>query len=113
MAELRTLQSCPGILRPRLYRDVPQPAENNSMALPDQRLLPATWNFMLAARARGLGTCWTTLHRYYEKEAAALLGIPYEEVMQVALIPVAYTLGTTFRPAHRHPIERVLHWNRW
>src|SRR2546427_8267406 len=25
-------------------------------------ILPATWSFMLAARARGLGTAWTTLH---------------------------------------------------
>jgi nitroreductase len=76
-------------------------------------ILPATWSFMLAARARGLGTCWTTLHLYHEREAATILGIPYEQVMQVALIPVAYTQGTTFRPALRHPVERVMHWNHW
>jgi nitroreductase len=76
-------------------------------------ILPATWSFMLAARARGLGTCWTTLHLYHEREAAAILGIPYEQVMQVALIPVAYTQGTTFRPAARHPVERVIHWDHW
>jgi nitroreductase len=76
-------------------------------------ILPATWSFMLAARARGLGTCWTTLHLYHEREAAAVLGIPYDQVMQVALIPVAYTQGTAFRPAPRHPAERVMHWNHW
>jgi nitroreductase len=76
-------------------------------------ILPATWSFMLAARARGLGTCWTTLHLYHEREAAAILGIPYDQVMQVALIPVAYTQGTAFRPAPRHPVEKVMHWNRW
>src|SRR6266852_2002872 len=57
-------------------------------------LLPAAWSFMLAARARGLGTCWTTIHLYYEKEAADVLGIPYEKIVQAALIPITHTLGT-------------------
>ncbi len=74
---------------------------------------PATWSFMLAARSRGLGTVLTTLHLDFEQEAAEVLGIPYEQVMQVGLIPVAYTLGTTFKPAARKPLEAVLHWNRW
>ena len=51
---------------------------------------------MLAARLRGLGTSWTTVHLYFEKEAAEVLSIPYEKVTQAALIPVAYTLGTDF-----------------
>ncbi len=76
-------------------------------------ILPATWSFMLAARARGLGTCWTTLHLYHEREAAAILGIPYERIMQVALIPVAYTQGTSFRPAPRRPSAEIMHWNGW
>jgi len=74
---------------------------------------PATWSFMLAARSRGLGTVLTTLHLDFEQAAAEVLGIPYEQVMQVGLIPVAYTLGTTFKPATRKPLESVLHWNRW
>jgi hypothetical protein len=48
-----------------------------------------------------------------EREAADLLGIPYEQVMRVGLIPVAYTLGTDFKPAVRKPLESVLHWNLW
>ncbi len=76
-------------------------------------ILPATWSFMLAARMHGLGTCWTTLHLYYEREAALVLDIPYEDVMQAALIPVAYTQGTVFHPGPRHPLDRVVHWNRW
>ncbi len=76
-------------------------------------ILPATWSFMLAARARGLGTAWTTLHLPYEKEAAEILGIPYEKVTQAALIPVAYTLGTDFSPAAREPLDTVLHWDKW
>lgn len=74
---------------------------------------PATWSFMLAARSRGLGTVLTTLHLAFEQEAAGILGIPYEHVMQVGLIPVAYTLGTTFKPATRKPLDTVLHWERW
>ena len=76
-------------------------------------LHPATWNFMLAARLRGLGTAWTTLHLLHEKEAADVLGIPYDEVSQGSLIPVAYSKGTAFKPAKRQPLEDVLHVNGW
>jgi nitroreductase len=76
-------------------------------------ILPATWSFMLAARARGLGTCWTTLHLYYEREAAQVLNIPYEKVTQAALIPVAYTIGTDFKPAPRIPLKSIVHWEKW
>jgi len=75
-------------------------------------ILPAAWSFMLAARERGLGTCWTTLHLIHEKAVAGLLGIP-EHVAQVALIPVAHAIGTGFHPAPRKPLERVLHIDRW
>ncbi len=76
-------------------------------------ILPAVWSFMLAARARGLGTVWTTLHLPHEREAAAVLGIPYEEVVQTALIPVAYTIGVDFRPGQREPLARTVHWDAW
>lgn len=75
-------------------------------------LLPAAWSFMLAARARGLGSAWTTLHLDYEAEVADLLGLP-ANVVQGALIPVAYYTGETFRPAARQPLEEVLHLDRW
>lgn len=88
-----------------------QPAANQ--ASPWGSIIPAVWSFMLAARARGLGTVWTTLHLGYEKEVAEILGIPYAEVTQVALIPVAYTIGTDFKPAPREPLENVLHLNQW
>jgi nitroreductase len=76
-------------------------------------IMPAAWNFMLALRSRGLGSAWTTLHLFKEKEAAELLGIPYEKVTQIALLPVAYTVGTDFRPADRGPVEHITHWNSW
>jgi nitroreductase len=76
-------------------------------------IIPAAWSFMLAARARGLGTCWTTLHLFHEEEAAKILGIPYAEVTQVALIPVAYTTKTDFKPGAREPLSKMVHWERW
>jgi nitroreductase len=76
-------------------------------------IAPATWSFMLALRSRGLGTVWTTFHLRFEREAADLLGIPYAEVTQIALLPVAYTLGTDFKPAPRRPLDTMVHWGRW
>ena len=75
-------------------------------------ILPAAWSFMLAARARGLGSAWTTLHLMFEGDAAKLLGIP-EHVTQTALLPVAYYTGETFRPAQRLPATQLTHWNHW
>lgn len=76
-------------------------------------IYPATWSFMLAARERGLGTVLTTLHLAHEREVAELLEIPFDEVAQTALIPVAYTKGTDFRPATRPPIESVSYLDSW
>ena len=75
-------------------------------------ILPAVWNFQLALRSRGLGSCFTTMHLRYADEAAALLNLP-EGVTQVALLPIAYTLGTDFRVADRPPPEAITHWNDW
>ncbi len=75
-------------------------------------VIQAAWSFMLAARERGLGTCWTTVHLIYEQEAAEILGIPFEQVRQYALIPVAYTIGTDFKPAARD-CDGVLSFNGW
>jgi nitroreductase len=73
-------------------------------------VLPAVWGFMLALRARGLGSAWTTIHLHKEREMAELLGIP-SGYTQVGLFPVAYTIGTDFKPAARRPVEEVAAWN--
>lgn len=75
-------------------------------------LLPAVWNYALAARARGLGTAWTTLHLAYEQEVADVLGLP-ADVRQGALVPTAYYTGDTFKPAPRVPLDEVLHVDEW
>jgi nitroreductase len=76
-------------------------------------ILPAFWSFMLACRARGIGTSWTTIHLMFEQEVAQLLGIPFDEVTQCALSPIAYTVGTDFKPARRKSQEGVLHVDCW
>ena len=75
-------------------------------------ILPAVWSFMLAARARGLGTAWTSLHLMYEAEAAELLEIP-ATVTQAALLPIAYYTGDDFKPAQRLPAEQLTYWDGW
>lgn len=75
-------------------------------------ILPAVWSLMLALRARGLGSAWTTIHLMFEKEAAAILGIP-DHVTQAALLPVAHFTGTDFKPAKRIPARQRTYWEAW
>lgn len=76
-------------------------------------ILPGVWSFMLALRSRGLGSAWTTLTLHREQEMAELLGIPYDRVTQAGLFPVAYTIGTEFKPADRSQSRERVHWNHW
>ncbi|WP_297826089.1 nitroreductase family protein [Mycobacterium sp.] len=75
-------------------------------------IIPAGWSFLLALRSRGLGSVWTTMHLFKEQEVAELLGIP-PTVTQAALFPVAYTIGTDFRPAARPPAATITYWDTW
>jgi nitroreductase len=76
-------------------------------------ILPAVWSFLLALRERGLGSAWTTLHLFYEKDVAELLGIPYDDFTQAGLFPIAYTKGTDFKPAARMPLDGIVHFDSW
>ncbi len=75
-------------------------------------IIPAAWSFMIAARVRGIGMAWTSMHLAYEKEVAELLGIP-GDITQSVLLPMAYFTGDDFKPAQRLPLEQVTHWNSW
>ncbi|NUQ38786.1 MAG: nitroreductase family protein [Caldilineales bacterium] len=90
--------------------------EGSAAVLPQASLygsiLPAAWSFMLALRARGVGAAWTTLHLMFEREVAAILGIP-DTITQTALLPVAYFLGEDFKPASRIPARARTYWDRW
>ena len=74
-------------------------------------IVQAVWSFMLALRSRGLGSAWTTGHLLREREMAELLGVPFGNYTQVGLFPIAYTLGTDFKPAYRKPLSEILGWN--
>lgn len=75
-------------------------------------VFPSVWSFMLAARARGLGSTLTTLHLFEERAAAELLGIP-DHFQQVGLIPVAYATTTDFSPAPRRPLDEFRRIDGW
>jgi nitroreductase len=94
-----------------LERPVPE-SGNVGLATLYGSIVQAVWSFQLALRSRGLGSVWTTMHLRSEQEVAALLGIP-DDVTQVALIPVAYTIGDDFKPPPRRPAEEVTYWNDW
>jgi nitroreductase len=105
------LQDVPVLLVPtvgRLYGDETSFASASRWG----SILPAVWSFMLALRSRGLGSAWTTMHLYREKEMADLLGIPGDQC-QAGLFPVAYTLGTDFKAADRSSSRGRVFWNRW
>lgn len=98
------LAECPVLLIPLIVGRVDGTTANAAGLMGS--IIPAIWSFQLAARSRGLGTCLTTLHLGLEAEAAELLGIP-DHMTQCALLPVAYTLGTDFKPAARGPVSEI------
>jgi nitroreductase len=75
-------------------------------------VLPGVWSFQLAARARGIGSAWTTFHLEHEAEVAERLGIP-PTVTQVCLLAVGYYTGDSFSPAPRRPATEVTYLNQW
>lgn len=106
------LEQVPALLIPCQLGRLPEGASTQEAAGFYGSILPAVWSFMLAARSRGLGTAWTTLHLQYEAEAAEILEIP-STVTQVALTPVAYYAGDDFKVASRLPVEKVVYANGW
>ena len=78
-------------------------------------LLPAVWSYMLALRSRGLGSAWTTMHLFGdgERRAAEVIGVPYARYSQAGMFPIAYTIGSEFRPAKRIAVDEITHWDTW
>jgi nitroreductase len=68
-------------------------------------------NFMVAARALGIGTALTTVIRIHTAEVFADLGIPSGFEI-AALVPMGRPRGR-FGIAHRKPVEALTHWNEW
>jgi len=106
------LQDVPALVIP-LHAGRLEGANSFAQASAWGSILPAVWSFMMALRSKGMGSAWTTLHLPREKEVAELLGIDYENWTQAGLFPVAYTIGTDFKPAKRIGVESLVHWNEW
>jgi nitroreductase len=87
-------------------------APNAEIAAYHGSVAPGVWSFQMAARARGLGSAWTTFHLFHEQKIAEMLGIP-SSVTQIALLPVAYYTGDDFTPAPRRPAREITYFNRW
>ena len=102
----------PALVIPCLEGRLPEGSPNGMAAALYGSIYPAMWSFQLALRSRGLGSTLTTIHLFFEKEVAELLAMP-EDVMQVALLPVAYTKGTDFKIAKRQPPEEITHFDTW
>jgi nitroreductase len=74
-------------------------------------IYPSVQNLLLAARSLGLAANITTWHLMAEGEVKRVLGIP-KNVHTYAMIPIGWPMGT-FGPVQRHPVEQVIHRNRW
>jgi nitroreductase len=108
----KLLEQVPAMVIPCVTKDY-DPAHGHAIAASVYgSIIPATWSFQLALRSRGLGSVFTTLHLFSEQLVADALGIP-ENILQVALLPVGYTIGTDFKPAARPPVEEITFWNQW
>jgi nitroreductase len=75
-------------------------------------IFPAVWNFQLALRSRGYGTCITTLHLNHAQQVEELLGIP-PTFVQGCLLPVAKLRVAVTTAAPRRPLSEVTARNRW
>lgn len=106
------IQHAPVHVIPCLQGRPPEGTPMVSMAAMMGSIFPAVWSFQLALRSRGLGSCLTSFHLMHEKEVAELLGVP-DDILQVALLPVAYTKGTDFKRASRPDPESIIHWDSW
>ncbi len=76
-------------------------------------VIQSAWSFMVALRARGLGTVWTTMYLNEADAVAELLGIP-DHMSQICLFPVAYTKGVDFSPTSpRYPAREIAYFDRF
>ncbi len=75
-------------------------------------ILPAAWSFMLAARTKGLGATWTTLHLGHADRVAELLDLP-DDFTQAVMLAVGFYTGDGFKPAARLPVSSYAHRNGW
>ncbi len=108
------MNEIPAMVIPCIEGRVDRPgATNQDIAGLYGSIMPAAWSFLLAARDRGLVGAWTSLHLKYEREVADLLGIPYDQYTQAALLTIGFSTGGEFKPATRIPLAAIAHWEKW
>jgi nitroreductase len=74
-------------------------------------IYPSVQNLMLAARALGLGTVLTTLHRRRKARIHEILGIP-DHIESAAIIPLGWP-DREYGPNRRPPLAQFVRRNRW
>ncbi len=102
----------PFLLIPCASRPNPEFGGSGTISAVYGSIYPAIWSFQLALRSKGLGSVITSLHLHSAHDVAELLAIP-EGITQVAMLPVAYTIGTDFKMAARKSVDEVRFMNRW
>jgi len=89
----------------------PQPTIGGQVAFYGS-ILPAAWSLMLALRARGIGSTWTTLLSARHDDVAQILNLP-DGASQVVMLPIGYTKNAKLRKAERASADTVTYWNAW
>lgn len=74
-------------------------------------LYPAAQNLIVAARALGLGTVFTTMHLTAEPTVREVLSIP-DHIRIAAMIPLGWP-DRPFGPVNRRPLSDFVHHDGW
>ena len=106
---LKTLKDCPVLIfvcgKP-IY-----PHESPRESFVWSSIYPAAQNLIVAARAVGLGTVFTTFQGVAEPTIREILDIP-DDVIIGCMIPMGWP-DRKFGPLNREPYENVAHHNSW
>lgn len=106
---LKTLHDCPVLIFVCGKPIYPHQSPRESFVW--SSIYPAAQNLILAARALGLGTVFTTFQGVAESTIREILEIP-EEVLIGCMIPMGWP-NKKFGLLNREPYEKVTHRNRW
>ena len=76
-------------------------------------ICPATWSAMLAARAEGVGSAWTSVFLFQLDRVLDILGVPKDQGWQFSsCVTFGYPTGR-WGVAARRPAHEVAFRNRW
>jgi nitroreductase len=87
------------------------PASGRAGFQTNASIYPSVQNLLLAARALGLGSVLTTLHRRRKARIHEILGIP-DHVESAAIIPLGWP-DRDYGPNRRPPLAQFVMYDRW